>query len=72
LIEGLLARIEAEFAAPLKAIATGGLAPLFAEGTTKLTTIDPDLTLDGLRLLSLRNKPPPLPRDRARFIDIEP
>jgi type III pantothenate kinase len=36
-----------------------------------LTTIDPDLTLDGLRLLSLRNKPAPLPRDRARFIDAE-
>jgi type III pantothenate kinase len=71
LIEGLLVRIESEFGEPLKAIATGGLAPLFAEGTTKLTTIDPDLTLDGLRLLSLRNKPPPLPRDRTRFIDTE-
>jgi type III pantothenate kinase len=71
LIEGLLARIETEFGEPLKAIATGGLAPLFAEGTLKLTTIDPDLTLDGLRLLSLRNKPPPLPRDRTRFVDTE-
>jgi type III pantothenate kinase len=69
LIEGLLARIEGEFGAPLKAIATGGLAPLFAEGTTKFTAIDSDLTLDGLRLLSLRNPPPPLPRDRARFIE---
>jgi type III pantothenate kinase len=56
LIEGLLSRIEAEFGAPLKAIATGGLAPLFAEGSLKLTTVDPDLTLDGLRLLSVRNK----------------
>jgi type III pantothenate kinase len=71
LIEGLLARIEGEYGEKLKAIATGGLAPLFAEGTTMLTTIDPDLTLDGLRLLSLRNKPGPLPRDRARFIDPE-
>jgi type III pantothenate kinase len=71
LIEGLLARIEGEYGEKLKAIATGGLAPLFAEGTQALTTIDPDLTLDGLRLLSLRNKPPPLPRDRARFIDPE-
>jgi type III pantothenate kinase len=71
LIEGLLARIEGEYGETLKAIATGGLAPLFAEGTTVLTTIDPDLTLDGLRLLSLRNKPGPLPRDRARFIDPE-
>ena len=36
LIEGLLARIEGEYGAPLKAIATGGLAPLFAEGTTQI------------------------------------
>lgn len=69
LIEGLLARIEGEYGAPLKAIATGGLAPLFAEGTTKFTAIDLDLTLDGLRLLSLRNPSPPLPRDRPRFIE---
>jgi type III pantothenate kinase len=71
LIEGLLARIEGEFGTRLKAIATGGLAPLFAEGTSKFTAIDPDLTLEGLRLLSLRNKPPSLPRDRARFLEID-
>ncbi|WP_298223782.1 type III pantothenate kinase [Acidocella sp.] len=71
LIEGLLARIEGEFGASLKAIATGGLAPLFAEGTAKFTAIAPDLTLEGLRLLSLRNKPPALPRDRARFLETE-
>lgn len=71
LIEGLLARIEGEYGAPLKAIATGGLAPLFAEGTTKFTAIDSDLTLDGLRLLSLRNPSPPLPRDRPRFIETD-
>ncbi len=71
LIEGLLAHIEGEYGEKLKAIATGGLAPLFAEGTTKFTAIDSDLTLDGLRLLSLRNPAPPLPRDRARFIETE-
>ena len=71
LIEGLLARIEVEYGAKLKAVATGGLAPLFSEGTTVLSTIDPDLTLDGLRLLSMRNKAPPLPRGHARFIDAE-
>ncbi|WP_298282999.1 type III pantothenate kinase [Acidocella sp.] len=69
LIEGLLARIEGELATPLKAIATGGLAPLFSEGTTKFTAIDPDLTLDGLRLLAARNPAPTLPRGHARFID---
>jgi type III pantothenate kinase len=69
LIEGLLARIEGEYGEPLKAIATGGLAPLFAEGTDKFTAIDPDLTLDGLRLLSQRNPAPGLPPAHARFID---
>ncbi len=71
LIEGLLSRIEQEYGQPLKAIATGGLAPLFAEGTARFTAIAPDLTLDGLRLLSLRNPSPPLPRERARFTDPE-
>jgi type III pantothenate kinase len=71
LIEGLISRIETEYGETLKAIATGGLAPLFSEGTAKFTAIDADLTLDGLRLLSMRNAPPPLPRDRARFIDTE-
>jgi type III pantothenate kinase len=37
----------------------------------KFTVIDPDLTLDGLRLLSLRNKAPPLPRDRTPFVETE-
>jgi type III pantothenate kinase len=55
----------------LKAIATGGLAPLFAEGTNKFLAIDADLTLDGLCLLSLRNPAPVIPRDRARLIENE-
>ena len=71
LIEGLLVRIEEEYGEPLKAIATGGLAPLFAEGTTKFTAIDEDLTLDGLRLLSLRNPAPALPAGHAGAIEPE-
>jgi type III pantothenate kinase len=71
LIEGLLVRIEGEFGQPLKAIATGGLAPLFAEGTDKFTAIDPDLTLDGLRLLSQRNPAPALPPAHARLNETE-
>lgn len=71
LIEGLLERIEKEYGAPMKVIATGGLAPLFAEGTQKFTAIDPDLTLEGLRLLATRNKPPSLPRERARLLETE-
>ena len=71
LIEGLVTRIKAEFGAPMKVIATGGLAPLFAEGTLMIEQIEPDLTLDGLRMLAERNPAPSLPRDRTRLIEHE-
>ncbi|MFT8242745.1 type III pantothenate kinase [Roseomonas sp. BN140053] len=58
LIEGLVARIRAEHGSPLKVIATGGLAPLFTEGTMVIDHTDPDITLDGLRLLADRNPTP--------------
>jgi type III pantothenate kinase len=69
LIEGLVARIQAEFGGKLKVIATGGLAPLLAEGTTVIERIDPDITLDGLRMLAERNPVPTLSRDRGRLPD---
>jgi type III pantothenate kinase len=55
--------------AAMRVIATGGLAPLLAEGTTLIGHIDPDLTLDGLRLLAERNPAPTLSRDRTRLVD---
>ncbi|MBK1656719.1 type III pantothenate kinase [Paracraurococcus ruber] len=58
LIEGIIGRIKAEAERALKVVATGGLAPLFAEGTTVIETIDPDITLEGLRLLAERNPVP--------------
>ncbi len=69
MIEGLVTRIRAEYEHPMKVIATGGLAPLFAEGTTIIEQIDSDLTLDGLRLLAERNPAPTLSRDRTRSIE---
>jgi len=71
MIEGLVARIAGEFGGPLKVIGTGGLAPLLAEGTTVIDRIDPDLTLDGLRLLAERNPVPTWNPNRARIIDPE-
>jgi len=69
LIEGIVARIRGEQEAVMKIVATGGLAPLLAEGTTVIETIDPDITLEGLRLLAERNPAPTLgrtiPRDPA-------
>jgi len=66
LIEGIVGRIQAEYEAHLKVVATGGLAPLFAEGTTVIETIDPDITLEGLRLLAGRNPAPTLGKGLAR------
>jgi type III pantothenate kinase len=66
LIEGLVARIRREVGDAMKVVATGGLAPLFSEGTDIFDRIDPDLTLDGLRMLADRNPAPRLPRDRSR------
>ena len=48
LIEGLVARIKAEFGEPMTVIATGGLAPLFHAATEAIELIDADLTMRGL------------------------
>jgi len=59
MIEGIVSRIRNEAELPrMKVIATGGLAPLLAEGTTLIERIDPDITLEGLRLLASRNPAP--------------
>jgi len=59
LIEGLVTRIKAEDGRDMKVIATGGLAPLFAEGTSVIDTIDQDLTLRGLLTIYRANRPSP-------------
>lgn len=55
LIEGLVRRIREECDEAMGVIATGGLAPLFAEVTDAIDRVDPDLTLWGLRLIHQRN-----------------
>ena len=71
MVEGLVARIESEYGEKLRVVGTGGLAPLFAEGTNVLETIAPDLTLEGLRMLAQRNPAPTWSRDRMRAIEPE-
>ncbi len=56
LVEGIVARIKREFGAPMRAIATGGLAPLFDGSIPAVEATDPDLTLWGLKLIYERNK----------------
>jgi type III pantothenate kinase len=57
LVEGLVQRIEKEYGAPMKVIATGGLAPLF-EGSTRFDAVDIDLTVRGLQRIYRRNRKP--------------
>jgi type III pantothenate kinase len=57
MIEGLVKRIEEEFGAKMTVVATGGLAPLFAESTPIIQHLDSDLTLRGLLEIWRRNRP---------------
>lgn len=55
-VEGIVRRIKAEVKVNPKVVATGGLSPLFAEGTDCIDYLDENLTLKGLRLIYERNK----------------
>ena len=56
MIEGLVARVKAELGRDMKVIATGGLAPLFADVMTIFTAVEPDLTIRGLIEIHRRNR----------------
>ena len=51
MIEGMIARMKAEIARPVKVIATGGLAPLFQSRADLFDRVEPDLTLLGIAQL---------------------
>jgi type III pantothenate kinase len=55
LIDGLIARIKAEYGRPMTVVATGGLAHLFHPDIPAIEHIDPDLTIRGLMLVHARN-----------------
>jgi len=56
LIEGLVRRIKDEFGSDMMVVATGGLAPLFADATKTINALDADLTLRGLLEIHRRNR----------------
>jgi len=56
LIEGIVARIKAEFGKPMKVISTGGLAPVFDGSTSVIEQIVPDITARGLVEIFRRSK----------------
>jgi type III pantothenate kinase len=55
LIEGLVARIKAEYGGDMTVVATGGLAPIYAEACEVIDRVEPDLTLRGLVLIYQTN-----------------
>jgi type III pantothenate kinase len=55
LIDGLVERIKAEYGAPMKVIATGGVASLFEGASETIDVYDFDLTVRGLLEIYQRN-----------------
>ena len=56
MVEALIRRMTEELGGRATAIATGGLAPLIAPETTLFDAIEPEITLNGLRLIWERNR----------------
>jgi type III pantothenate kinase len=55
-VDAIVGRIRGELGTEAQAIATGGLAEVVAPHASTLASIDPFLTLDGLRLIWERNQ----------------
>jgi len=56
LVEGLIDRFKAELGPETHVVATGGLAHLIADETDVIDTVDPWLTLNGLRIIHELNR----------------
>jgi type III pantothenate kinase len=56
LVEGIVRQIRMERERPMRVIATGGLAPLFGQGTEIFDSVEDDLTMHGLVLIHRYNK----------------
>lgn len=55
LVREIISRLRSEMAGSPVIVATGGDASLIARGLPEIGTVDPDLTLEGLRLAAIRN-----------------
>jgi len=55
MVEGLVRRMSDELGGDAICVATGGLASIISPETTLIQHVDPDLTLDGLRIVWDRN-----------------
>ena len=51
LVDGMVSRLKGEIPGHPRVIATGGLAALIAEVSASIEAVEPDLTLEGLRII---------------------
>lgn len=57
MLDGLVDRVQEEFSQPVTAVATGGLTGLVVPFCKREIHHDPDLLLEGLRILYRKNRP---------------
>jgi type III pantothenate kinase len=56
MVDGLVERLVEELGFPCRIVATGGLSALIGKHTKRIEELDPNLTLEGLRILYERNR----------------
>jgi len=57
MVESLVSRMQAELGGGARVVATGGLAGLIAAETKVIEAVEPNLTLQGLRMIYEMNRP---------------
>jgi type III pantothenate kinase len=55
-IESIVSRMQSEIGKPAQVIGTGGVLPVIQKQVKSIKTVDPFLTLEGLRILHYRNR----------------
>lgn len=59
LVDGIVKRMKLEMGGDARVVATGGFAPLIAEDSSEIDVLEPNLTLEGLRMIFEKNRPCP-------------
>lgn len=66
MVDGMIVRLKEELSPDALVVATGGLSPLVTSLSVQIDEQDPLLTLEGLRLVHVRNSPAEVSRGRRR------